>query len=70
MKKVLSEKNFVVFLFIAAFVVFSLAQEDAKKVEKMYLNAGVPGSSLIKPSEQTAGNIPADDKIVRATDVK
>lgn len=70
MKKVLSEKNFVVFLFIVAFVVFSFAQEDAKKVEKMYLNAGASGSSLIKPSKQTAGNMPLDHKPVKTTNVK
>ncbi len=70
MKKILSEKNFVVFLFIVAFVVFTLAQEDAKKVEKMYLNAAASGPSLIKPSKQTAGNIIADDKPAITTDLK
>ncbi|MGZ8558926.1 MAG: hypothetical protein ACXWWC_11350 [Chitinophagaceae bacterium] len=70
MKKILSEKNIVVFLFIVAFVIFSLAQQDAKKVEKMYLNAGTPGSSLIKPSKQTAGNIIVYDKPAKTTDSK
>ncbi len=56
MKKIFSERNFVIFLFVMAFVVFSFAQEDAKKVEKMYQNAGVPGSSLISSPKQTAGN--------------
>ena len=70
MKKVLSEKNLVVFLFIVAFVVFSLAQEDAKKVEKMYLNAGASGLSLIKQSKQTAGNMPLDHKSAKTTNVK
>ena len=55
MRKILSEKNLVVILFIAALVVFSFAQEDARKVEKMYLEAGAAGSSLIKTPRQTAG---------------
>ncbi|MGK2860520.1 MAG: hypothetical protein ACSLE0_01185 [Chitinophagaceae bacterium] len=57
MKKILSERNFVIFLFVMAFVVFSFAQEDAKKVEKMYQDAGLSGSSLIVSPKQTAGNL-------------
>ncbi len=36
MKSILSEKNLVVVLFIMVLVTFSLAQEDSKKMEKMY----------------------------------
>lgn len=36
MKTILSERNIVVVLFIMVFVTFSLAQEDSKKIEKMY----------------------------------
>jgi hypothetical protein len=36
MKPILSEKNLVVILFIMVLVTFSLAQEDSKKMEKMY----------------------------------
>ena len=35
MKKILSERNLVVVLFIAALTIFSFAQEDAKKAEKL-----------------------------------
>ena len=55
MRKILSEKSLVVILFIVALVVFSFAQEDAKKVEKMYLDAGAAGTSIIKTPQQTAG---------------
>jgi len=55
MKKLLSERNLVVILFIAALTVFSFAQEDAKKAEKLYQDNSV-GSSLLKIPKQTAGN--------------
>lgn len=32
----LSERNLVVILFVMVFVIFSLAQEDTKKIERMY----------------------------------
>ena len=62
MRKFLSERNIVVILFAVALVVFSFAQEDAKKAEKMYLdaNAGV----FINTPKQTAGNVTAGDQPV------
>jgi hypothetical protein len=60
MRKILSEKNIVVILFVVALVVFSFAQEDARKAEKMYLNADASG--LVTPPKQTAGNITSDFK--------
>ena len=36
MKSILSEKNLVVVLFVMVLVTFSLAQEDSKKMEKLY----------------------------------
>jgi len=36
MKAILSEKNLVVILFVMVLITFSLAQEDSKKMEKMY----------------------------------
>lgn len=36
MKAILSERNIVVLLFIMVLITFSLAQEDSKKIEKMY----------------------------------
>ena len=35
-RRMLSERNLVVVLFVMVFVIFSLAQEDTKKIEKMY----------------------------------
>jgi hypothetical protein len=55
MKKLLSERNLVVILFIAALTVFSFAQEDAKKAEKLNQYNSV-GPSLFKIPKQTAGN--------------
>ncbi|MEI2739840.1 MAG: hypothetical protein V9F01_13785 [Chitinophagaceae bacterium] len=39
MKAILSERNLVVLLFVLVLVTFSLAQEDSKKMEKMYSGA-------------------------------
>ena len=36
MKAILSERNIVVVLFVLVLITFSLAQEDSKKMEKMY----------------------------------
>ena len=53
MKKIFNERNIVVVLFIAAFVVFSFAQEDAKKIERM--QGGVATDpSIISSPKQTA----------------
>lgn len=70
MKKILSERNLVVILFIAAFVVFSFAQEDAKKIEKMQQGSVVSGSELILTPKQTAGNLVSDDKNFNTATVK
>jgi hypothetical protein len=53
MRKILSERNWVVILFITALIVFSLAQEDAKKAEKLYQHNST-ASSLLAPPEQTS----------------
>jgi len=69
MRKILSERNIVVILFIVALVVFSFAQEDAKKVEKNFLNADA--GDLIATPKQTAGNITSGDKsVILTTEVK
>ena len=53
MRKVLSERNWVVILFITALIVFSFAQEDAKKAEKLY-QPNSTASSLLSPPKQTS----------------
>lgn len=70
MRKILSERNVVVILFVVAFVVFSFAQEDAKKVEKMYQHTDATASSLISTPNQTAGNITKEEKPVKSADLK
>lgn len=70
MRKILSERNIVVILFIVALVVFSFAQEDAKKVEKNFLDADA-GDHLITAPKQTAGNITSGDKpVILTTEIK
>jgi hypothetical protein len=54
MRKLLSERNWVVILFITALTVFSFAQEDAKKAEKLYPHNST-ASSLLNASKQTSG---------------
>lgn len=54
MKKIFNERNIVVVLFIAAFVVFSFAQEDAKKIERMQGGVVVTNPSIISSPKQTA----------------
>ncbi|MEO7983453.1 MAG: hypothetical protein ABI688_05155 [Bacteroidota bacterium] len=36
MRAILSERNLVIVLFVMVLITFSLAQEDSKKMEKMY----------------------------------
>jgi hypothetical protein len=56
MKKILSERNLVVVLFIAALTIFSFAQEDAKKAEKLN-NTGTVSSLLPSPKQTTGATI-------------
>ena len=63
MKKILSERNLVVVLFIAALTIFSFAQEDAEKAEKLNRNsAGMP--SLFASPKQTAHITPAEIPVI------
>ena len=47
MKKVFSERNIVVILFVMVLVSFSFAQNETKKIEQLYKGTS---ASLIKPS--------------------
>lgn len=47
MRPILSEKNLVVLLFILVLVTFSLAQEDSKKMEKMYSGVNARSASSL-----------------------
>ena len=54
MRKVLSERNWVVILFITALTVFSFAQEDAKEAERLNQHNST-ASSLLPDLKQTSG---------------
>lgn len=54
MRRIFSERNVVVLLFVMALVVFVFAQEQAKKVEKKYMYPGSAVSSVLPPPAKTA----------------
>lgn len=58
MKAILSERNLVIVLFVMVLITFSLAQEDSKKLEKMYT-----GASTITASNLLTDPLQAVDKI-------
>jgi len=39
MRRILSERNIVIVLFVMVLITFSLAQEDTKKMERSFSNA-------------------------------
>ena len=47
MKKILSERNLAVVLFVMVLITFSLAQEDSKKMERMYNGVNSSATSRI-----------------------
>lgn len=57
MKKILSEKNLVIVLFVMVLVTFSLAQEDSKKMEKMYSGATSATAASILEQQKSQKNI-------------
>lgn len=57
MKQILSEKNVVVILFVMVLITFSLAQEDSRKMEKLYTGAtSVSATSLLKIQDEIKVN--------------
>ncbi len=48
MKAILSEKNIVVILFVMVLITFSLAQEDSRKMEKMYSGINSSAASQLQ----------------------
>jgi hypothetical protein len=56
MRRILSERNLVVILFVLALVVFSFAHQETKRVEMMYMGNGSSFSSIPSPTQ------PADTK--------
>lgn len=52
-RSILSEKDLVIVLFVTVVVVFSFAQADTNKIEKMYFN---DGSSLSSSPDRVENN--------------
>ena len=59
MKQILSEKNIVVILFVLVLITFSLAQEDSKKMEKIYTGAGTTAANqlILHPGTDGENNL-------------
>lgn len=56
MKAILSERNLVIILFVMVLITFSLAQEDSKKIEKIYSGANAnTAPTLITEHLQVVG---------------
>lgn len=47
MRRILSEKNLVVVLFVLVLITFAMAHEDTKKMEKAYAGVNATASSAI-----------------------
>lgn len=64
MRAFLSERNLVVILFVMVLITFSLAQEDSKKMEKMYTGTtSVTAAALageVPLGEPSGKGIPTD----------
>ncbi len=52
MRRFLSEKNLVVVLFVMVLITFSLAQEDSKKMEQMYIGANSATAAVFLAAHQ------------------
>jgi hypothetical protein len=53
MRKILSERNLVVVLFVSALIIFVFAQQDARKVEKIYMNSSISAVPSTPPQSAT-----------------
>ena len=51
MRRILSERNLVVILFVLALVVFVFAHRDTKQMEMLYMDKGNSVSSLSTPHQ-------------------
>jgi ABC-type phosphate/phosphonate transport system permease subunit len=50
MKRILSEKNLVVVLFVLVLITFAFAQEDTRKMERAYAGVNSSVTSYFVPS--------------------
>ena len=61
MKAFFTERNIVIILFVTVLVTFSLAQEDSKKVEKLYTGQTTPTFTRLVAEQaktQLPGQVP------------
>jgi hypothetical protein len=56
MRSIFTEKNIVVILFVMVFITFSFAQEDSKKMEKMYSGINATAASKLLVHQQVLKN--------------
>jgi hypothetical protein len=54
MKRILSEKNLVVVLFVLVLITFAFAQEDTKKMERAYAGVNSSVTSYFVPVQNSA----------------
>ena len=55
MRRILSEKNIVIILFVMVLITFSLAQEDSRKMEKMYSGINSTAASQLQVHQPISG---------------
>jgi len=63
MKKTFSERNLVIILFVMVLITFSFAQQDSKKLEKLYMGFKVNTSSPLANKTDAAGQSDLNSKI-------
>lgn len=65
MKKTFTERNLVIILFIMVLITFSFAQQDSKKLEKMYMgfkvNTARPLANKINAAAQNNSELKVQD---------
>lgn len=54
------ERKLVVLLFVMVLVVFSFAERDSKKLERLYTTAHLLKKSAAKPSDLATGHAPKE----------
>ena len=54
MRAILSEKNIVAILFVMVLITFSLAQEDSRKMEKVYSGINATTASKLQVHQPVA----------------
>ncbi len=71
MRSILSEKNLVVILFVMVLITFSLAQEDSKKMESIYLGTNT-GAVINNQHKEVAAfsAAPLTDSVPRALPIQ